>query len=159
MIIEILSRENIIKYSKKPHNEQSIIISISDMQNEDPKLLKASSNSIIGHLKLNFDDIEVDGKRSMTKEHANTITSFISKFKDKADKIIVNCEAGIRRSAAIAAAIMLHFNGDDWEIFKNNNYNPNILCYKKMLISLNEDIDEILILEKIKYNKSLWEEK
>ena len=159
MLINILSRQAVIEYSKKPHMELSIVISLSDLQNEAPKLLRARGNGILEQLKLNFEDIEFEDARCMTNDHAIKIVRFIHKYQYKVEKIIVSCEAGIRRSAAVAAAIMQHFDGDDWEIFNNPDYCPNIICYRKMLYALNENIDETLIFEKIRVNRELWDKR
>jgi len=159
MLIDILGRKAIIEYSKKPHIEQSIVISISDLQGEAPHLLRSQCNGIIDQLKVNFDDVEVEGLRCISNEKADTIAIFVYKYQTVVEKIIVNCEAGISRSAGVAAAIMKHINGDDWDIFNNHKYCPSIMCYRKMLYAFNDTIDETLIFEKIRINRELWDKR
>lgn len=50
--------------------------------------------------------------------------------------VIVHCDAGISRSAGVAAAILKHTTGDDSSIFENGLYDPNLWCYQKTLAAL-----------------------
>jgi predicted protein tyrosine phosphatase len=63
-------------------------------------------------------------------EDAQSIIEFLEKHKE-VETIVVNCEAGISRSAGIAAAIAKFRNGDDESYFKR--YHPNLLAYKTLL--------------------------
>ena len=66
-----------------------------------------------------------------TEENAKQILDFIEKYKNEVDLIVVHCEAGISRSAGVAGALSLIYNGTDEYYFKH--YLPNILCYRKIL--------------------------
>ena len=57
----------------------------------------------------------------------------MNKNKNKVDKFIVHCEAGVSRSAGVGAAIMKALNGDDWDVFKNPLKCPNMKCYRTVL--------------------------
>ncbi len=48
------------------------------------------------------------------------------------DEIICQCECGISRSAAIAAAVRGHFYGTEREILESNIYSPNMYVYRLM---------------------------
>jgi predicted protein tyrosine phosphatase len=49
------------------------------------------------------------------------------------DLIIVQCNAGISRSAGVAAALSLIINGDDSWVFDDKRYLPNRLVYRTIL--------------------------
>lgn len=53
--------------------------------------------------------------------------------KDKVGHIFVHCDAGISRSAGVAAATMKYLNGDDWPIWNSYMYSPNTRCYRLMM--------------------------
>ena len=67
----------------------------------------------------------------MNNDDAQKVCDFV-KANDNVD-IIVHCDAGISRSAGVAAAIMKYLTGSDMEIFKNGKYQPNMWCYRKVL--------------------------
>jgi predicted protein tyrosine phosphatase len=71
--------------------------------------------------------------RLFNAEDAQAIFDFLEKHKE-AETIVVNCEAGISRSAGIAAAIAKVRNGDDEQYFKR--YHPNLLAYRTLLKKL-----------------------
>jgi protein-tyrosine phosphatase len=136
MIIEVMSRAKAIEFSFEPHKERIAVISISDTDKENPEFSDDSKNRIFQRLRLHFDDVEIGGKNCITDEQANEISQFIFDVRNKADKIVVHCEAGVSRSAGVAAAIMKYLNGDDWGIFDNPRYCPNNTCYRKVLNAL-----------------------
>ena len=156
MEFEILSRKNAITYSYQSHDKTSVIISISNSYDLYPKFARFSDNNIKDILFLFFDDIEDFETRSShryykkdegevfdsllqthyqlcTTNIAKNIVDFVLLWKDKVDKIIVHCEAGVSRSSGVCAAIMKALTGSDMEIFNNPRYYPNTTCYKKVL--------------------------
>ena len=52
-------------------------------------------------------------------------------YVDDIDLIVVNCEAGISRSAGVAGALSKIINGDDSAYFKHSL--PNMLVYRTIL--------------------------
>jgi hypothetical protein len=64
---------------------------------------------------------------------ANKIIDFVELHKDEVELIAVHCEAGISRSAAVAAVISKMLNGDDSDIFNNRLYLPNMFVYSMLL--------------------------
>jgi protein-tyrosine phosphatase len=71
-----------------------------------------------------------------TDEQAAQIVAFV-KASDPTTTILVNCEAGVSRSAAVAAALAKFFNGDDSLMFKKAC--PNMFVFRKMLNALGID--------------------
>jgi hypothetical protein len=146
MNIKVFSRENCLKYVKENKNNNRAIISITDIKSQLPfKLTKESAV-----LFLQFDDEEC-GDRAMTQQHANTIVSFIKSLNGKIDELIVHCEAGVSRSAAVAAAISFSINGDDAEFFKFPYY-PNRLCYRLVLEAFGFDLKNLFLDQKYEDN-------
>jgi len=66
-----------------------------------------------------------------TKEDAKAILRFVIPYSAKIGLIVVNCEAGISRSSAIAGALSKIMNGDDEYYFKH--YCPNSLVHRLIL--------------------------
>ena len=133
--IRILNRKEAKKFSCESHDFKTAIISITDTDKADVIFEKNEANGIKAVLKLKFDDVERDYKNEhcITKEDAENIVKFVNKNKNKVDKFIVHCEAGVSRSAGVGAAIMKALNGDDWDIFKNPLKCPNMKCYRTVL--------------------------
>lgn len=73
------------------------------------------------------------GAKVFTQEQAALIAGFAELAHNEGiNLIMVNCFAGISRSSACAAAIMLKFNGDDSPIFNSYSYMPNAHIYTLM---------------------------
>lgn len=133
--IRILNRKEAKKFSYESHDFKTAIISITDTNKADVIFEKNEANGIKAVLRLKFDDVERDYKNEhcITKEDAESIVKFVNKNKNKVDKFIVHCEAGVSRSAGVGAAIMKALNGDDWDVFKNPLKCPNMKCYRTVL--------------------------
>jgi predicted protein tyrosine phosphatase len=93
-----------------------------------------------GILNLTFHDVDSlkianDYKlTAFTPEMAKQILDWVSSLmKADIDLIIVQCNAGISRSAGVAAALSLLINGDDSWVFNNKQYLPNILVYRTII--------------------------
>ena len=76
---------------------------------------------------MQFDDT-VRGPNVMTEMDADRVVQFVREHEPHINEIIVHCQAGVSRSAAIAAAISQELNGED-EIFGKAQYAPNRLCF------------------------------
>ena len=131
MKIEIMNREDARKESFKKNAPTTAIISISNI---------AAENNIFNYsewlkavLYVNFDDEESYSPNSIKKFDADNICGFVNRIKDKVERIIVHCEAGVSRSAGVGAAIMKFLNGDDMPIFNNGRFRPNMTCYRIVL--------------------------
>lgn len=71
--------------------------------------------------------------KCFTTEQAKQIIEFYDKWKDSVDLVVVNCVAGISRSAATAAALSVIAGQGDEFIFNNKRYHPNMLVYRLIL--------------------------
>lgn len=81
----------------------------------------AAAHDVLGRIQL-FDE-----------NMARDVRKFVE-FYPEAKTIVCQCEAGISRSAAIAAALSKHLNGHDDAFFRN--YLPNALVYRVLLKEL-----------------------
>lgn len=97
-------------------------------------------------LTLSFDDIDTIpypppsnwDPRAFSLDDARRVACFIrDAIAARRSRIIVHCDAGMSRSAGIAAALARHYNGDDVWFFENKT--PNRLVYRTVLDALNED--------------------
>lgn len=138
MIYQIMSRSEAKResYSLKA---PTIIISISDPDKDAVVFCKAPYSPLIAVCRVWFDDI--DQKRNhddvlMSREDAEKIKNFIERYKDKAQQIIVHCEAGQSRSAGVMAAIKEWLEGDKFSVWNDPKYTPNRHCYRTMMESI-----------------------
>lgn len=80
-------------------------------------------------LRLQFNDVEAFSALAITGEDARRICEFALAIKGRVSRLIVHCEYGVSRSAAVAAAIMKAFTGDDSPVWDSPCYEPNLTCY------------------------------
>jgi len=73
------------------------------------------------------------GHGLFTEEHAAQILDFLDAVKDEVNAIVCNCEAGVSRSSAVAAAILRITTGSDEKIFNDPRYIPNRFIYRTIL--------------------------
>lgn len=138
MNISVLNKTNAERLSFNDFSSDKVIISIRTPDDEQA-VFNLENNSIKDVLYLSFYDVSTEtqdifkGYPAMTDEDALKIKKFVLKWKDKVDTIIVHCDAGISRSAGVAAGILDGLDQDSSLIFDNNRYLPNSLCYRKTL--------------------------
>ena len=88
-----------------------------------------------------IDDDYVTDKETyyaMDQEQANKISDFVKRWWNDVETLIVQCDAGISRSAGVAAAISKWATNDDREYFNSGKYVPNRNCYRLTLNALME---------------------
>lgn len=140
----VFSRREMQRYAWREHNETSVVISINSSSEFFLKIPHNPKNGIKKLLSLSFDDVDkkqyddmiVDGYGSvvlMSEQDAARIVSFVKKYKDSVDGIIVHCDAGVSRSAGVMAAIVKWLTGDDSKIFSDLRFHPNMWCYQLVL--------------------------
>lgn len=153
--IKIMSRRKVEDFCLNPMQERTALISITDYDNAFANL-KYKPEYL---LQLAFDDvpvgdgfIEEEGRKltdieiselelryhSITAEQIEQIVNFYTEVKEKSDLLIVQCEHGQSRSAAIAAAIMEHETKTGINIFANDWFYPNKSLFRTVLKSLNK---------------------
>lgn len=116
-----------------PKNPDDVCIHISIRGWNDKKVRLANNPNRVASLFLQFDDIEQGDPHFVSyilfdRKMAREILGFVKFWtteKPEIDLIIVNCEAGVSRSAGVAAALSMIFNGDDAVIFGDPSFSPN----------------------------------
>lgn len=142
--IEVLSRTKARKRFFGGHIDGVACIAITDYYAQS-----RFSRSVYPakSLFLQFDDVERehDGYIPIDQKQAEQIAKFIRMIyaDEYVHTIVVHCEAGISRSAGVAAAILKWWIGDDSPIFDNNYYRLNMRCYRMVLNALFGDLEEI----------------
>lgn len=138
MNVIVLSRMNAERLSYTDYSSDKVIISISTPGDEKAEF-DSNNKTIKDILYLDFYDISYNsqeifkGYEPMADEDAVKIRDFVLKWKDKVDTIWVHCDAGILRSAGVAAGILEALGKDNSYIFDSKMYFPNLLCYRKIL--------------------------
>ena len=123
--------------SFEPDAPSTAIISITDVGSipnsfQNPVWLKAV-------LKLQFDDV-LDGERNcITQADAKAISDFVCRAGSDVSRLIVHCEAGVSRSAGVAAAILNFISGDGTPILKDQRFYPNMTCYRKVIQAFSQE--------------------
>ena len=114
-------------------------ISITDADASDARM---PTRNRVGLLRLKFDDVTVPMQSwiAFSTEDARRILAFAAEVWPKADILHVHCEAGISRSAGVAAALSRLYFGDNEEFFKSP-YRPNSLVYYTIL-DLHQEVSE-----------------
>jgi hypothetical protein len=105
MEFEVMSREKARKMSFKPDIKDCIIISITDTEADLNHF--AHNPHIRAVLNLKFDDVDFGEDNCITPGDGVKVIEFVNKHINHIDKIVVHCEAGVSRSAAICAALGL----------------------------------------------------
>lgn len=145
MNILVLSRRQVecLDHYERIVNIPHILISI------EPEACQIPEHPLLHKwMSLYFHDVddegiaERNGLEMMDLEDADLILMFIEDHKDKVEGIVVQCEAGISRSAGIAAALDLILNGDDKKWWKSAWHIPNRHCYSAMINRYNQLTDE-----------------
>ncbi|MCD7982306.1 MAG: hypothetical protein LUF32_08360 [Clostridiales bacterium] len=148
MKIRILDRRTLEEVSRKPFNQNTMLISISDFKKQIPCLENIPDYCLF----LHFDDLNVPESRPAIHEtdssyfsrkfswfQAQKIAGFVKKYLYEVDDIICQCEYGVSRSAAVAAAISEYTEGCGKDIFNDLKYHPNPGVYTMTLAALEQD--------------------
>lgn len=131
MKFKVMSRDKVRRYSYTRIKDKTIIISITD---RGAQCVKFNPNpQITATLHIYFDDVNLGENGCITTSNADQILSFVNDNLNGTQNIVVQCEAGISRSSGICAALMLILKENDTNIFTNDDYCPNIYCYRTIL--------------------------
>ena len=130
----IHSRESAVNCVKEFIDKRIAIISITDPKQSlnDFTKVDISEDRI---LRVQFHDLDrpLAGYKIFNNADAKQILDFVKVQIGLVDFFIVHCEAGISRSAGVAAALSKIYNGNDNHIFNCGKYLPNMLVYKTIL--------------------------
>jgi predicted protein tyrosine phosphatase len=100
-----------------------------------------------GHIELWVHDYGVrdkgEGLIIFSKNHAKEILNLVLKAKENIQHCVVQCDAGISRSSATAAAIGKILYNDDTFVFDNPRYIPNSHIYSTILRTYFEDKNSV----------------
>lgn len=127
MNIIILNKAKAQGLSYKDFSSDKVIISIRTPGDERAEF-NSGNNTIKDILYLSFYDVSTEiqdifkGYSAMTDKDAVKIRDFVLKWKDRVDTIWVHCDAGISRSAGVAAGIMDGIDEDSSQIFDSKMY-------------------------------------
>ena len=154
MNFEVLSRQRARKMSFSSNIDDCIIVSITDTYSERNRF--ATNEHIKAVLHIQFDDVEKGETNCITQEQGKKIYDFVMSNKHLANKIIVHCEAGISRSSGVCAALMKIINGNDFDVFDNPRFTPNMTCYRTVLEQHFKILDEQDIINNEKHNIEVW---
>lgn len=131
----VFNEENACKYVDADNKKYAVI---SILSNEEADL--SEDDNRIGLLRLKFHDIDAFSYSNLkdhpnikifSKKQAIEILNFYDCYKDKVDYFVVHCEAGISRSAGVAAALCYIKCGRDDYYF--TSHIPNRYVYRTII--------------------------
>ena len=134
MEIKVFSEETIKKFRT---DKKFAIISILSPNREIDLSCLCEQENFIGILNLRFYDLDEDteifpySKYIFKPGDAQDTLDFVELINCGLDILCIHCEAGISRSAGIAAALSKIYTGNDNYFFKH--YCPNRLVYRTIL--------------------------
>ncbi len=108
-----------------------IVISVTEC--EAPEAHIAESPQRVDVLRLKFHDVDTPGagRVLISAEDARSIVAFARQHLETAQVIVCQCEAGMSRSAGIAAALSKWLQDEDMAFFRH--YLPNRYVYRQVL--------------------------
>jgi predicted protein tyrosine phosphatase len=125
MNFQVLSRANVATVIPElPH----LLISITDVNSEEAILADAPNR--LGVLRLQFADSD-EGGETLSPEMATRIVAAVRQDQESIKLVVCHCEAGVSRSAGVAAALSRWLNDDD-KVFYAHFY-PNSHVYRTVL--------------------------
>lgn len=125
------------KIKENPDGKKYAIISISNIGDDANHF--ARSDAIIGILRLYFNDVDGRNIGAMHMSDAEKILEFMKRIGKKVNTVIVHCEAGVSRSAGVAAALLDVYKHDGNAIFQDSRYCPNMHCYRMVMDAYEDD--------------------
>ncbi|MBX7221013.1 MAG: hypothetical protein K1Y36_13780 [Blastocatellia bacterium] len=111
-----------------------VVISITDPDKPDAEIIP--SDFLNGVLRLKFDDAEGTeighpAHILMSMQDAHLVLAFVESHLAAVQLIVCQCEAGVSRSAGVAAALANILHGEDQFFF--DHYWPNRLVYRLLV--------------------------
>jgi predicted protein tyrosine phosphatase len=109
-----------------------ILVSITDP--DAPEATLAPSESRLAVLRLQFwdtDDPDTNLNGGMTEEQGQQVVAFVAEHRPHIRRIVCQCEAGVSRSAGVAAGLSKWLNDNDDPFY--SYFVPNFLCRRRIL--------------------------
>lgn len=135
MRILVKSRDSLVDLASE--RGRVAIVSISDDPDDFPDI----PCDCLCILRQHFHDVEVAFSvfqdapiAAFTEAQATEVAGFVSSLPSEVETLVFQCEAGISRSAAMAAAVARHLGQDDMPFFRNHV--PNRRVYRMTLEAL-----------------------
>ncbi|HUU39352.1 MAG TPA: hypothetical protein VMW42_00275 [Desulfatiglandales bacterium] len=126
IVISVMAPGDSDGHAKMPNNKNRmdiLFMIFHDWNGRDMRMMKKSNASMLENFVF------------FNREMAKQIVEFVRSFADL-ELIVCQCEAGISRSAGIAAALAKCINGDDTYYFKH--FLPNTLVYSLIMKEWNK---------------------
>lgn len=130
----IITNRNTMEQALSLSDKEHIVISVCNKNSTHPDI--PLSSSTVDVLKLKFDDVR-SGKNAISYRDAQKIVNFYRK-NSKVPCVVVQCDVGISRSAAIAAAIAKYSTGSDY-IVSDGSYIPNSLVFETLMRAFEDE--------------------
>tara|TARA_Y100000034_G_scaffold78539_1_gene94388 strand:+ start:438 stop:980 length:543 start_codon:yes stop_codon:yes gene_type:complete len=110
-----------------------------------PPIELKDEENLIDNIHLAFDDVEFQYAKMVSmvpinEGQAQSIADFVAKNWDKAELMVVHCNAGISRSSAVGKAISEVYQPDYAHYF-DDFYSPNLAVYQTVMGVLNSTND------------------
>ena len=130
----VTNRREVNDFSGDPG--KFVVVSITDPGSRNADIV--SRPGLQSVLRLKFDDIECDrgpNYKTISKTQAKSIVRYISDNHPDVDMIVVHCEAGISRSAAVAAVMSELLEGHDSFSEVRDNFGDLLYFPNKLVMS------------------------
>ena len=151
--IMVFSRSGLLTYLLQHDiNKPFLVLSIVTPLDRKPRI--TNPNAIV-ITEFFYDE---ENRMGMSREQAKNFANAVRHNKDTVSKILVHCDAGISRSAGVAASTMKYITGDDWPIWNSSLYFPNMRCYRFMLEEFFNEFDEEEALKRSYANMKTYRE-
>ena len=140
---------------------RTAFVSITSPEGEEADLDESNPN-VVGIFRMKFPDEDYGSPDSFEKPKAENFEGLaeFAEFVEKSDVdlLVVHCEAGISRSAAVAAALSERL-GLGVDVWRERRLHPNLLVYKLACAELGigrtkEDLERAFAVRK---EVSMWE--
>lgn len=138
MKIYAFSKKEISEYIHSIFNN-FILISITGPEAEGGEFIELESEYMLDRLYLRISDTNKNSWSSTEnsiycdEKIAKEVYDFCKKYENDVEYILVQCDAGVSRSAGMAAALSKYYNGDDTPFFRSLGYIPNMEIYSTIL--------------------------
>ncbi len=136
MKLVVLSREK-IEFEPPPRAPYAVV---SMHGGGDPPTKVVPGTQCKGILFMEFNDVEDPRVRgSITNAQAREIWKFVKGVWSEIKILVCQCNRGISRSSAVAAAASKIYLGTDEYFFNHPKYDPNVLVHSRILKAAVED--------------------